>query len=243
VNDPTLNTPTPDTSAAEGSQYLRYLPAIYQQGATRDNPNWLGLFLKGFEAILTGTGDPAAPGLEEQFEGIHGELGGIERTFEPGPGSPDGLRTPDEFLDWLAGWVALPLRGDVPPERQRLLIANAVPLYRIRGTKAGLEKLVSLYTTLGCTVVEAGPRFQIGIHSTIGEDTSVNGGPPHYFRVIVRLATTQPAEIAAQRQILTSIIDAEKPAHTYFNLEIVTPILQIGVTSHVGVDTLLDGDQ
>ena len=188
-------------------------------------------------------GEQAKPGLEEQFEGIPGALGGIERTFEPGPGSPDGFRTPDEFLDWLSGWVALSLRADVPPERQRLLIANAVPLYRIRGTKAGLEKLVSLYTTLGCTVLEAGPRLQIGVHSTIGEDTSINGGPPHYFRLTVRLATTEPAEIAAQRQILTSIIDAEKPAHTYFDLEIVTPVLQIGVTSHVGVDTLLDGER
>jgi phage tail-like protein len=243
VIDPTVNAQTPHPPAAKGSQYLSYLPAIYQQDATRDSTNWLGLFLKGFEAVLTGTGDPAAPGLEEQFEGIPGVLAGIERTFEPGPGSPDGFRTPDEFLDWLSGWVALSLRADVPPERQRLLIANAVPLYRIRGTKAGLEKLVSLYTTLGCTVLEAGPRLQIGVHSTIGEDTSINGGPPHYFRLTMRLATTEPAEIAAQRQILTSIIDAEKPAHTYFDLEIVTPVLQIGVTSHVGVDTLLDGER
>lgn len=228
--------------AAEGSRYLEYLPAVFQQDARPGRTNWLGRFLRGFEAILTGSGDPAAPGLEELLDGIPGELGGIERTFEPGPGLDDAHRAPDDFLDWLSGWVALSLRADVAPERQRVLIANAVRLYRIRGTKSGLEQLISLYTTLGATVQEAGPRLQIGVHSTVGEDTSINGGPPHFFRLTIRLPTTSPDEIAAQRRIVTAITDAEKPAHTYYTLDIETPILQIGVTSHVGVDTLLGGE-
>lgn len=238
----TTNGETADAPAAQGSRYLDYLPAVFQEDARRGRTNWLGRFLTGFEAILTGAGDPAAPGLEEQLEGITGLRGGIERTFEPGPGLADGWRAPDEFLDWLSGWVALSLRADVAPERQRVLIANAVRLYRIRGTKAGLEELISLYTTLGATVLEAGPRLQIGVHSTVGEDMSIGGGPPHYFRLTVRLPTTAPDEIAAQRRIVTSIIDAEKPAHTYYTLDIETPILQIGITSRVGVDTLLGGE-
>jgi phage tail-like protein len=240
----TVVEPTPqDTPAAEGSGYLDYLPAVFQQDARPGRTNWLGRFLRGFEAILTGSGDPAGPGLEELLDGIEGQLGGIERTFEPGVGLPAEQRAPDEFLDWLAGWVALGLRADVEPERQRVLIANAVRLYRIRGTKSGLEQLIGLYTTLGATILEAGPRMQIGVHSTIGEDTSINGGPPHYFRLIVRLATTSPDEIATQRRIVTAIIDAEKPAHTYYTLDIETPILQIGETSHVGIDTLLGGGE
>jgi phage tail-like protein len=238
----TTNGQTPEAPAAEGSRYLDYLPAVFQQDARRGKTNWLGRLLNGFEAILTGAGDPAAPGLEEQLEGIPGLLGGVERTFEPGPGLADGRRAPEEFLDWLSGWVALSLRADVAPERQRVLIANALRLYRIRGTKAGLEELIGLYTTLGATVREAGPRLQIGVHSTVGVDTSVNGGAPHYFRLTVRLPTTSPDEIAAQRRIVTSIIDAEKPAHTYYTLDIETPILQVGVTSRVGVDTLLGGE-
>jgi P2-related tail formation protein len=165
----------------------------------------------------------------------------LERTLEPGHGLPGETRAPGEFLDWLSTWVALTLRADVDEERRRALIANAVRLYRIRGTKRGLEELVGLYTTLGATVLEAGPPLQIGVHSTIGEDMSIGGGPPHHFRVTIRLSTTQPDEIAAQRRIVASIIDAEKPAHTYYTLDIETPILQIGVTSHIGVDTLLGG--
>jgi phage tail-like protein len=228
-----------------GSRYLDYLPAVFQQDARPGEPNWLGRFLRGFEAILTGVGDPAAPGLEELLDGVPdigaGSLRGIERTFEPGAGLPPEDRAPDGFLAWLSQWVALSLRADVDEERQRVLIANAVRLYRLRGTKRGLEELVSLYTTLGATIDEASPRMQIGVHSTVGVDTWVDGGPPHYFRVTIRLTTTQPEEIAARRRVLTSIIDAEKPAHTYYTLDVQTPILQIGVTSRVGVDTLLGG--
>lgn len=238
----TTNGAGADAAAAVGSRYLDYLPAVFQQDARPGRTNWLGRFLRGFEAILTGVGDPAAPGLEEQLDGIPGALAGVERTFEPGPGLPDGERAPDEFLEWLANWVALSLRADIAPERQRVLIANAVRLYRLRGTRAGLEQLIGLYTTLGATVEEAGPRLQIGVHSTVGVDTAVDGGPPHYFRLTVRLSTTSPDELAAQRRIVASIVDAEKPAHTYYTLAIETPILQLGVTSRVGVDTLLGGE-
>jgi phage tail-like protein len=234
------------SSGATRSSYLDYLPAVFQQDAPRGGSNWLGRFLRGFEAILTGVGDPQAPGLEEELDGVAdvglGSRRGIERTFEPGPGLADEERAPEEFLDWLSSWVALSLRADVDEERQRVLIANAVRLYRIRGTKRGLEELVGLYTTLGASVLEAGPPLQVGVHSTIGEDMSIGGGPPHHFLVTIRLSTTQPDQIAAQRRIVASIIDAEKPAHTYYTLDVETPILQIGVTSHVGVDTLLGGE-
>lgn len=222
-------------------RYLDYLPAVFRQDARPGEAPWLDAFLRGFEAVLTGVGDADAPGLEELLDGIPGLLRGIERTFEPGPELADGERAPAEFLEWLGGWVALTLRADVAEDRQRVLVANAVRLYRLRGTKQGLEELVSLYTTLGATIQEAGPRMQIGVHSTVGVDTAIDGGAPHYFRVTVRLPTTDPDEIAAQRRIVAAIIDAEKPAHTYYTLDVETPILQIGVTSRVGVDTLLGG--
>lgn len=55
----------------------------------------------------------------------------------------------------------------------------------------------------------------------------------------VRLATPQPDIIARQRRLVSAIIDQEKPAHTHYDLDVVTPALQIGVTSQIGVDTLL----
>jgi phage tail-like protein len=228
------------------SRYLDYLPAVFQEDTPAGEASWLERYLRGFEAILTGLGDPAEPGLEELLDGVPGvpspAMAGIERLFEPGPLRDPPERAPDEFLPWLSEWVALSLRADIGTERQRVLIANAVRLYRMRGTKAGLEELVGIYTTPGTTTIdETIPHMQIGMHSTVGVDTSIDGGPPNYFRVTIRLKTTNPAERATQRRIVRAIVDAEKPAHTYYTLDDETPVLQIGVTSHIGLDTLLGG--
>ena len=83
------------------STYLQYLPAIFQQD-DGGQPLFLGRFLLAFEHLLSGLGDSDAPGLLEVLEGIPGEMAGLERYFDPGPGQGDLLRAPAEFLPWLA---------------------------------------------------------------------------------------------------------------------------------------------
>jgi hypothetical protein len=48
-----------------------------------------------------------------------------------------------------------------------------------------------------------------------------------------------PSERARYQRVATEIIEAEKPAHCFYRLKIITPSLQITVNSRVGVDTLL----
>ena len=235
-----------DERPGRASGYLDYLPAIYRQGAEVDQPNFLGRFLLAFEQVLTGLGDASEPGLEEILDGIvHPEgggqslLAGVQRYFDPGPGLPEQERAPSAFLEWLAGWVALTLRADLDELRQRDFIARAASLYRLRGTKAGLEESISIYTRLFPTIDELSSPFQIGVHSTIGVDTWLDSGGPHFFKVTLRLPTTDPEQMSHMREVATAIIDAEKPAHTHYVLVLETPTLQIGVHSTVGVDALL----
>jgi phage tail-like protein len=235
--------PLPDAEPTV-SRYLDYLPAIYSEDGDPGKGSFLGRFLLAFEHVLTGREDPADPGLEEVLDGIDGgrELRGAERHFDPTP-PPDAAgdlelqQAPAEFLDWLAQWVALSLRADMPQARQRALIANAVSLYKRRGTKQGLEDVIALATGTGVTIEEQADAFQIGVHSRIGVDTLLGGGPPHFFRVVATFPTRADAD--ASEAILREILDAEKPAHTYYRLDLETPVLQIGVTSTVGVDTVL----
>lgn len=212
------------------SSLLEYLPSIYHED------EFLGQFLNAFEKVLLGREDGVdigAPGLEET-------IGDIASLFTPKALPPDlPLETPADFLTWLSGWVALTLRADLDELRQRDFIARAVSLYRLRGTKKGLEEVISIYTRLGVTIWEPSDALQIGDHSTIGVDTVLGGGTPHFFRVLIRLATTDPSVIKSQVQVVTDIINMEKPAHTHFVLEYETPQLQIGDTSRIGVDTLL----
>lgn len=223
------------------SSYLDDLPAIYRQEATGGRPDFLGRLLLAFEHVLTGVGDPARPGLEEKLEGIPGLLAGAYRYFTPGPGLAEPERAPEEFLEWLSGWVALTLREDWQEEEKRRILAEIVPSYKKRGTPDGLKQVLAAFTGVSpnaITIAEFQQPFQLGVASTVGADTVLGGGPPHYF--MVRALIPGAADLARQRAVLKAIIDMEKPAHTYYELEISpTATMQLGVTSTVGVDTLL----
>jgi phage tail-like protein len=240
--------------ARDRSSYLDYLPALFQEDAPADPAFGLARFLLAFEHVLTGLGDVDSPGLEEILDGATEpetgrRLAGVERYFDPGV-RPEGVlpeseRVPDEggFLDWLAEWVALVPRGDVGVEIKRQLVARAVPLYRKRGTKDGLEELLRIYA-LGVRIEEYSGWLQLGVSSRVGVDTRLDGPPPHAFRVVLVFAPEAGPvggeEIARQRRLLEAIIEAEKPAHTQYTLDVELPDkLQVGVHSTVGVDTML----
>lgn len=224
--------------------YLDYLPAVFRQ----QDDGFLGALLDALESVVTGADDPDRPGLEESLDGIAGPEGmsGLERLFSPLPVQaadvPDRRQAPEEFLDWLAGWVAVTLRADVGVDTRRRLIANAVPLYAHRGTKAGLEALLALYG-IGAAIDEELDALQIGVHATIGVDTRIGGGAPHTFRVLANIPTFDPDVLAATIDRIRWIVEAEKPAHTVFELIVETPSMQIGVHSTIGVDTMLPSRQ
>jgi phage tail-like protein len=218
------------------SSYLKYLPALFQESDQHATP-FIGRFLLAFEKILSGLGDPEQPGLEEILDHIH-------IYFDPGPVQPgqspdESERAPADFLPWLASWVALSLRQDWDEEEKRRFIGRIVPLYRQRGTKAGLVEILRTYTGMGVEIQEFIQPLQVGKTSTISVDTVIGGGPPHYFRVKIFLELRSPEALSRKEQIARAIINQEKPAHTYYDLQIEIPTMQIGVHSTVGVDTLL----
>lgn len=236
-----MTAPPPD------SRYLDYLPAIFRTPPDDGSRLVLGQFLRAFEEVMSGNGNPKQPGLSEIINGIApapsapSPLAALHRYAEPGPGRDDSQRTPPEFLDWLAGWVALSLRADLDEETQRDFIAKAVSLYQWRGTPKGLADVLTVYTHLGVTIDEGGTGLQVGVTATVGEDTLLGGFVPHYFEVTLRRRDTaiQADELARYRRIATEIIEQEKPAHCFYNLKIISVTLQVGVTSRVGIDTLL----
>jgi len=200
------------------SSYLDYLPALFQPETGA--PNFMGRFLLAFEKILSGgLGDAEHPGIEEVIDRL-------EAYFDPGPATPGKTptaaeRAPVEFLTWLAQWVALILREDWEEEEKRRFISRIVPLYRLRGTQAGLKEMLRTYTG--------------GLKVEIYEFDE----PAHYFQVEMFLGVRDPVTLRRQEQIARAIIDQEKPAHTYYALKTAIPTLQIGRHSTVGVDTLL----
>ena len=197
-------------------------------------PQWLrrdprlGQILLAFERLLDGadlpegTPDPGVPDLSALVDRL-------PACFRPGPGEADDVRAPAAFVPWLARWVAVGLRDEWDDETRRRVVAEAMQLYRLRGTREGLRRMIGVYVGHGESVV-------------IHEFTAV----PHFFQVEVTLPERDPKVLARTDRSVRAIIDQEKPAHTFYGLRFAFPSLQIvdkptasrpGVL--VGVNTLL----
>lgn len=196
------------------SSYLPYLPAVLRQSP------FLGRFLLAFEAVLTGLDESSNP-LDENDP--HRKLVGLERLLDDIDRFFDPLRTDPEFLPWLSAWVATSLRDDWSEETKRDFIAHIVPLYRERGTRAGIEKVLRL----------SGDEAQVvDFHDGLHEDLEIAQfgtapKPAHFFGVIVTVNERDPVELSRRTRRVRAIVDREKPAHTYYGLRLLYPALRI----------------
>lgn len=213
--------------------YERYLPELF-----RTDP-FYGRFLKSFQKILSGVNDGVLVD-GQPVVGLEDEIDGVSQHFVPD-------QTPTAFLKWLAAWLALSLREDWDETTQRMLIRRIASFYPRRGTRSGLEDLLNLYLQAGAppgppavvaSIVEP-VAFQVGVHSTVGVDTWVGGGAPHHFTVLVDFQVVTPSSLELKPRAVADIVDREKPAHTYYDLQLLIPTIQVGVRSTVGQDTVL----
>jgi phage tail-like protein len=194
------------------SSYQQYLPAIMQEDP------FMGRFLLAFEKILSGAKDlhsdeKIIKGNRENVPGLEEIISRVETYFDP-------QETPEQFLPWLAGWVALSLRDDWKTEAKRAFIQEIVKLYRQRGTKEGLVSVLKLYLT----------------NSGFGEKVEIFDqfdNFPNYFQVQLTLNDRDPEKYWQQSRIAKAIIDQEKPAHTFYSLKILVPTMQLTKRSQV----------
>lgn len=191
------------------SRLLSLLPALFHEDERFKE------LLGPFAWILLGRNgpDPEEPGLEQAVDDL-------PRLFDPG-------RTPEEFLPWLAEWVALSLDPELETGVQRRLVASAVEFYRHRGTRGNLEELLELVTGGTVTVTEPAPTgLQLGVTASMGVDTYLGDATAHLFHVEVEIPEGDGSGEDARdrsRRIVTRFVDLEKPAHTTYRL-VVRPV-------------------
>ena len=99
-----------------------YLPAAYRDDG--ESASFLDRFLANIEGIYTT---------------LEGRLENIQALF-------DARTAPGEDLAWLATWLGIVLDGNWDEGRQRVLIACAPELFRLRGTRLGLIRAIRLAT-------------------------------------------------------------------------------------------------
>jgi phage tail-like protein len=153
-----------------------------------------------------------------------------------------------EFLDWQAQWVGFACDDGWSLDRKRKNLAEILPVFRQRGTVAGLNALLKILLGEGIKVYDAveAPALVVGRTTELKSqfetgDAVVAGVRPFSFVVELWAPTydfTTPA-ILEKIAALKALVDQEKPAHTSYTLALKTATATVGVYSRVGVDILL----
>ncbi len=151
------------------SNYLDFLPIIFHDS------DFMSRFLLIFQSV---------------WEPLEQRQDHLAMYFDP--------RTcPASFLHWLAGWLGISVGPRWPEGRLRTLLAEAVELYRWRGTRYGLTRMIEV-----CT----------GVTPVVSEAVS------NPFLLHIRVAI--PPESDLDRDTIERLVIANKPAHTAYLLEI-----------------------
>jgi len=179
-------------------RYVRFLPDVLHE---EDGHRRAQMFTRGGNDTL-GEDLPSTNGkeafiarflkiFESLWEPLEQRQDHVDMYFSP--------RTcPTAWLPWFASWFGLELDPSLSEARVRLLLANTIEIYRWRGTKYGLTRVIEV-----C----------LGVRPVIHESTS----RPNVFHVRVRLPDDATPDFLPR---LRALISAHKPAHTGYVLEV-----------------------
>ena len=159
------------------------------------------------------------PGLYQEDDFSRRWLSAMDEALAPVflaldslPAYLDPALTPEDFLDWLAGWVGVLLDENWPLERRRAFVANAAELYRLRGTPDGLAAHVHIFTGGEVEILETGG---VSWSDRNGEELPGRAG----YRVEVRVSG---ADIPVDEARLDALVATAKPAHVVHRVRVAT---------------------
>jgi phage tail-like protein len=245
-------------------QFRDYLPEVFRADEV-NGINFLSTFLRAYEALFEE--------LQSEIEGTPSHVGGVPDLFDPDTTPPPQFahRSPADFdfLNYLASWIALPLRAEKPVTWNRDFFKTAIALYPQRSTLPGLDALLRAWlkddlretspplmilTDLVPKHPDVDAVFQLGETATLGVDTVLGMGAPFFFIADLITAPTvvelrQPVGIDTFQRAARYLLDSEKPAHTYYQLRVRAHTMQLApplggggageVYAQIGETTLL----
>jgi hypothetical protein len=181
--------------------------------------------------------------------------GGLPDLFDPTTTPPAELvhrgaaGDPQAFLDYLASWLAIRPRPEKPVDWNRRYLRRAIELAPAHGTPPGIEGLLrawlsgDLLETRGAApplvLTDLIPptngvdtMFQLCTHSLLGVETVLGEGPPHFFiaDLVVDPAVRDlrnPSWLDGLQRSAHALLDAEKPADTYYELRLRGATMQL----------------
>lgn len=151
-------------------------------------------------------------GFTERFVGAFDDgLAPVVSTLDNLAAYVDPDLTPHDFLAWLAGWVAVELDDQTRTADLRRAVRAAVATHRRRGTRAGLEEVVSLLTGAQVEVTDSG-----GAIWSVTPGTPLPGDPEPVVWVRVVVDGVESFD----RTRLEAVVRSAKPVHVADVIEV-----------------------
>jgi phage tail-like protein len=175
----------------------------------------------------------------------------------------DPHTTPQEAIAWLASFAGLVLDRRWPDDARRQLVAEAYTLFRRRGTKESLLRILEIYLGRAPVIVETWQLRGLG-GTVLGTEP---GGPPpphvgaslretgtlgrftvggqvpgedsyhlaaHRFTVLIPSALN-----AEQRAVVNHILDIHRPAHTMGSICELGTGMRVGTQIRIAITTFV----
>jgi phage tail-like protein len=177
-------------------------------------------------------------GLDEVIAPVLSTLDNLAAYFDP-------RTAPEDFLEYLSGWVGIEFEESWSRTRRRDVLLQAVALHRRRGTADGIRDAVALVTRAPVEVVDSG--------AAAWSQTPVSDipGDPRPS-LVIKIGIDSMSDVDRRR--IEALVSAVKPAHVPHRIEMVgAPHADVGpspqpspgdtVTSHVATERVDSADE
>lgn len=168
---------------------------------------------------------------------------------------PDGVPAGD-FLNWLGSWFDWQFLAQWPGELRREMIRRSIEFFKLRGTLEGIRMMLQWHTGLNGDQPQIIEHFRVRDYASLQQRREVCGVPATVVPLMVAEKPLQPPQSCIDHwfsvvlpnsvlpdqesiELIKQIIDAQKPAHTSYQIYVFHQGIRIGKQSSIGVDMWL----
>ncbi len=193
--------------------FMDYLPEIYRKNETENS--FLTRFLGIFQSI---------------YVDLEDEIDFVALNFDPD-------RTTKDFLSWIASWLSVKDAAIWGEKRLRKLIKESVKIYKMKGTKRAISRIVEEYIGIEPIIVE---QFDVKENMVYDKQKDVIenlfGDNGYVFTVMVPGVHVKDNESYVE---LLKVINSVKPVDSICNLVVLNDQIYLDNHSYIGINSFI----
>jgi phage tail-like protein len=194
------------------TSFVGYLPEVYQH--TKED-SFLSRFVSVFQSIYVD--------MEQKIDCV-------PLYFEP-------LKNDFNFLSWIASWLSIKDIEIWKEEKLRLLIAEAIEIFKIKGTKRSLVQIIERYVGAKPIIVE---QFEVAENDYYKKDRktieNLYGDSSYVFTVLIGEEYIRETDEFAN---LLKIIGIVAPVDSICNLVVIRRSIFLGFHCYIGINSYI----